>query len=198
MALSSDAYLEALLSLLPPGLAWPRENGEMVDLLAGLAEEPARISQRADDLLRECNPRTAVELLPEWEAEYGITPVPGATVDQRQQAVWYRHVSQGDIKRPHLGNVAASLGYLVYIRDYTTCMADWLCADDELIDDEPWIDMSAGVGEAGDTLSQEDAVLPWIWEVVVVFSPVVVPTPGLEAVLNDLKPPHIQLNFTYL
>jgi len=198
MALTGDAYLAQLQALLPSGLAWPRDAGVMTNLLTGLAQEPARIAGRVDDLLRELNPLTSVELLTDWEAEYQIMPSDGASIEERQHVVWFRHTASGDIKKPYLVALAASLGYTIYIQDYTTCMADWLCADDELILEEQWTDFSAGVGQAGDTLSQEDPVLNWIWEVVVVSSPGTPPTPGLEAVLNDLKPAHIQLNFTYL
>ena len=103
-----------------------------------------------------------------------------------------------DIKKPFYVAIAANMGYAIRIEDYTPSMSNWLCAGDELIDGEPWIDFSSGVGQAGDTLSQEDTVLPWIWQVIVISSPDTPPTPGLETVLVDLKPAHLQLNFTYL
>lgn len=102
------------------------------------------------------------------------------------------------IRKPFYVELAAALGYQIYIRDYIPAMSDWLCADDELIGDEPWMEFNAGVSLGGDYMAQEDTVTPWIWEVVVVSSPDAPPTPNLEAVLEDLKPAHIQLNFTYL
>lgn len=197
MALIAEDYLEQLQALLPLGPAWPRDpDTEMSRTLLGTAEEWARIDARAADLLREFNPGTAVELLPEWESEYGITPPAGATLEARQAAVAGKFMATGDIKKPYFVALAASMGYTIRIDDYTESMAGWQCTGDELLD-EPWAYFSAGIGAAGDTLAFEDVVLPWIWEVVVTAVPVNPPTPDLETVLQDLKPGHIQLNFTY-
>lgn len=103
-----------------------------------------------------------------------------------------------DIKTPFLVALAASLGYTIYIRDYTISMSDWLCADDELIEAEPMSLFSAGCGAAGESLASFDYWLNWIWEVVVVSSPENTPVPSLGQVLNNLKPAHIMLNFTWL
>ncbi len=102
------------------------------------------------------------------------------------------------ILKPFYVALAASLGYTIYIRDYTTAMSDWLCAGDEFIVDEPMISFSAGYGCSGDTLAFFDYWLNWIWEVVVVSSPETVPNPSLAQILSNLKPAQIMLNFTYL
>ena len=106
---------------------------------------------------------------------------------------------RGDIKKPYLVARAAAIGYTIRIDDYTPSMVGWLCIDDELIDAE-WENFSAGLGNAGDTLSQEDVVLPWIWLVVVLGAVEGVTTTldQLEVLLNDLKPAHILLNFELL
>jgi len=194
----AEDYLSQLQALLPPGEAWSRDgDASITQTLLGLAQEYARIDARAKDLQREFNPADAVELLPEWEAEYGITPPEGASIADRQRAVAYRYSAEGDIKKPYFVALAASMGYTIRIDDYTESMAGWQCAGDELLE-EPWAYFTAGIGAAGDTLAFEDVVLPWIWEVVVTAVPAAPPTPDLEAVLQDLKPAHIQLNFTYL
>ena len=194
----AEDYLSQLQALLPPGAAWSRDgDATITQTLLGLAQEYARIDARAKDLQRGFNPADAVELLPEWEAEYGITPPEGASIADRQRAVAYRYSVEGDIKKPHFVMLAASMGYTIRIDDYTESMAGWQCAGDELLED-PWRYFSAGLGAAGDTLAYEDVLLPWIWEVVVTAVPASPPTPDLETMLQDLKPAHIQLNFTYL
>lgn len=168
----------------------------VVDLeVEGAALDAAQA--RLNTLLAEVLPDTAVELLSKWEALYEITPPAGATLAARQAAVAGKFRATGDIKKPYFVLLAASMGYTIRIDDYTESMAGWQCAGDELLD-EPWAYFSAGIGAAGDTLAFEDVVLPWIWEVVVTAVPASPPTPNLEAVLQDLKPHHIQLNFTYL
>lgn len=197
MALTAEAYLEQFLVLLPGGPAWPRDpDGDLGRTLLGLADEFARIDGRAQDLLREFHPATAVELLPEWEAEYQITPPAGATIEARQQVASWRHTAEGDIKKPGLVALAAWLGYTIRIEDCIPSMAGWLCAGDELLE-EPWMEFNAGVSDAGDYLAQEDTILPWIWRVIVLAVPATPPTPGLEEVLRAWGPAHIQMNFDY-
>jgi len=87
-------FLQQLLSLLPPGLAWVRVQGDVLyKLLAGCAPEFARVQGRADQLLLEYNPATAVEMLPEHEFVNGLpdpcAPAP-TTVEARQAALLAR------------------------------------------------------------------------------------------------------------
>lgn len=167
---------------------------------AALAVEGAAFDAcqgRIDDLQGETFPDTAEELLAQWEALYEIIPAAGATLQARQAAVAGKFSARGDIKKPYFVALAASMGYTIRIDDYTESMAGWHCAGDELLEDG-WVYCSAGIGAAGDTLAFEDVLLPWIWEVVVTAVPASAPTPNLEQVLQDLKPDHIKLNFTYL
>jgi uncharacterized protein YmfQ (DUF2313 family) len=194
MALTASAYLAELQALLPPGAAWNLYAGVMTDFLTGLAQEPARIAGRADDLLLECNPLTAVETLPEWEAEYQITPPEGATTEERQLAVWHRHVTPGDIKMPYFVALAAAMGYTIRIDDYVESEADWLCSGDP-VTEEPWQFFQAGISMSGDTLAMENAILPWIWDVVILSTPNIIPTPDLATRLEILKPAHFLLNY---
>ncbi|MDR1519736.1 MAG: YmfQ family protein, partial [Planctomycetota bacterium] len=64
-------YREQLWQLMPRGLAWSRKpDGEEDRLLAGLAEELARMDARAIELcLKEFYAISTRELLPDWEIE---------------------------------------------------------------------------------------------------------------------------------
>ena len=161
-------------------------------------EQLDAVSTRIDELHQEIFPDTADELLIFWEAAYQITPPTGASLAARRAVVAGKLSTLGSAKKPALIALAASMGYIIYINDYIPSMADWLCCGDELIDEEPMINMSAGLGNAGDTLAYFDYYLNWIWEVVVVSVPATPPVPNLEQVLLDIKPADIQLNFTYL
>lgn len=59
-------------------------------LLLGLAQELARVDARVSDLLDEADPSTAVELLPEYEAELDLVAAP--TIAERQATVVARRV----------------------------------------------------------------------------------------------------------
>lgn len=142
-------------------------------------------------------PNTTDALLTEWERVYEITPPAGASLESRRLALVGKYQEAGDIKRPYFVALAAAMGYTIYIDDYTESQAGWQTAGAELLE-EPWIYLTAGVGLAGDTLASEDVRLPWLWEIVVLAVPAVLPSPSLEQVFADLHPPHYQLNFTYL
>jgi uncharacterized protein YmfQ (DUF2313 family) len=152
---------------------------------------------KIDALLEEIFPDTATLLLDRWEALYEIVPPEGAAVAERQAAVAERHCRKGDIKKPYFVALAAAMGYTIRIDDYIESQAGWLCAGDELLD-EPGQDFTAGVSGAGDYLGYtEDPILPFFWKVVVIGAGVG-PAADLEALLGDLKPGHMQLNFEYM
>jgi len=55
-------------SLLPPGRAWTAAPGTFLyQLLLGTSDELSRVSDRAANLVEESDPRTAFELLPDYE-----------------------------------------------------------------------------------------------------------------------------------
>lgn len=75
-----------LANLLPPGRVWRLGQESVLDaVLLGSADELDRIDARVDDLLDEADPRTADELLPEYEAELGL--VAAATIEERRANV---------------------------------------------------------------------------------------------------------------
>lgn len=198
MALTTADYLKLLQALLPSGRIWaPTADATLTRLLTAFAEEFAAVDLRGGELLLEADPRTATELLPEWEEFLGIVPAAGAGLAERRALVAYRLTASGDIKRPYFVALAGAMGYTIRIDDYTESQAGWQTAGAELLE-EPWIYLTAGCGLAGDFLASEDVRLPWIWEVVVLAVPAALPSPTLEEVLDDLRPPHYQLNFTYL
>lgn len=75
-ARSAESYASMLTALLPPGRLWRLLGaalGSLLDrLLLGSADELVRVDQRVADLLNEADPRTAFELLPEYERELAV------------------------------------------------------------------------------------------------------------------------------
>ena len=63
-----------LAALLPIGPAWPREyDSTLMALIGGLSQIWGDVDGRAADLLEtESDPRTTVELLPDWERAWGL------------------------------------------------------------------------------------------------------------------------------
>lgn len=84
-------YASALFALLPPGKLWRVVATKLYQFWLGCADELVRVHDRVADMLNETDPTTAVELLPEYEADLAIAP-PAATVAERQATIVSRKV----------------------------------------------------------------------------------------------------------
>jgi uncharacterized protein YmfQ (DUF2313 family) len=125
---SGDDYAQALISLLPQGQAWSRDPGStLVRALTGLAMFWGFVDDRAADLLEtESDPRTTIELLPDWERAWGL-PDPCVaeplTIGDRQTALVLKMTLLGAQSRAFFIGVAARLGYTITISEYAPFMA---------------------------------------------------------------------------
>jgi uncharacterized protein YmfQ (DUF2313 family) len=125
---SGDDYWEALSNLLPQGQAWPRAiDSALQRCIRGLAQIFGYVDARAADLLeRESDPRETVELLPDWERNWGLpdpcftTP---QTIGERQRALVNRMTLLGGQSRAWFQEVADEIGYPLVIREWSPFMA---------------------------------------------------------------------------
>ncbi len=75
MTTLGDQYGLQLLKLHPPGAAWPRDPTTIRGRFwAAIGDGVARIEAAALALLDEADPRTTVQMIPEWYAQLGIEP----------------------------------------------------------------------------------------------------------------------------
>ncbi|MBJ7537156.1 YmfQ family protein [Marinomonas transparens] len=122
----ASQYQQTLLALLPQGSAWPRNpDSELGKLMAGLAEELARIDQRALEVLNESHPSQAYETFAEWEEEYGLPdPCSGAnpSFQERLAALLQTYRMQGSQNREFFIEMASIMGYEITITEYQTSM----------------------------------------------------------------------------
>src|ERR1700756_282110 len=123
---SGSDYTEAFLSLLPQGQAWPKHapGSVLVQGITGLCDYWGFVDGRAADLLEiESDPRSTVELLPDWERNWGL-PDPcykaPQTIGQRQLALVMRMTMQGAQSREFFISVASMIGYDITITEYRT------------------------------------------------------------------------------
>ena len=121
-------YAEALLQLLPHGPAWPRhEDSIFVQTVTGLAQIWGDVDGRAADLLEnESDPRTTVELLPDWERAWGL-PDPcfegtATSIAQRQALLMLKMTFMGGASRNMFQEMAFTLGYRITISEYSPFM----------------------------------------------------------------------------
>jgi uncharacterized protein YmfQ (DUF2313 family) len=120
---SGDDYADAYLALLPHGPAWSRDPlGTLVSFCYGLCQYWGFVDSRAADLLEtESDPRSTLELLPDWERAWGL-PDPCVTEPQgvaaRRTALVTKMTMLGGQSRQFFINLAAALGYTVTITEY--------------------------------------------------------------------------------
>jgi len=121
--MSVDDYYLALLHLLPPGKAFPRNDaGVMKATLMAMAVELAAVDARIDALIEEADPRTTLELLADWERVCGLDALD--TVALRQIAVTDKLTDIGGQSRAFFIAVALKFGFVITITEFRpyTCI----------------------------------------------------------------------------
>lgn len=111
----TDDVLAELLALLPPGWVWPRDaDTALARVLRGPAEEIARLEAAAAALLAQVDPRTANELLPDYERVLGPDPCGRdlllTGLDERRRAAHQRWTAGGLQTPAYFEAIAAQLG----------------------------------------------------------------------------------------
>lgn len=135
MAPAPNKYARMMLALLPPGKVW-RLIGESLTaaLFAACADELGRVDGRVGDLLNEADPSTAVELLPDYEAELALDST-GSNAERQARIVArlvarqrYRPVDFQTALAPLLAQDAAD----VVVMERSHAFADSLGDDREI------------------------------------------------------------------
>lgn len=124
-----EDYAEALAALLPTGEAWSRDpDSDLMGYVRGQAEVwGALVDPRAADLLQlELDPRYTTEMLPDWERAFGL-PDPCVqepyTLEERRLALINRIAAEGGQSRAYFYGIAARLGYVIRIIEYSPFQA---------------------------------------------------------------------------
>src|SRR5215831_18041119 len=128
-------YAQAFLALLPTGPAWPRHAwSTLAQTVFGLADYWGFVDGRAADLLEiESDPRSTVELLPDWERNWGLPdPCYSApqTISERQFALVQRMTLLGSQSRQFYIDFAKQLGYDITISEFRPFMVGIDCCGD--------------------------------------------------------------------
>ncbi|MFB0874557.1 YmfQ family protein [Sphingobium sp. sgz301303] len=194
--MAAAAYLAQMQALLPRGAAWARETGSMLSaLLSAFAQECARLDARAHALLEEVDPRTASEMLGDWEAVLGLPDTCTAAetqIDARRRAAWRKLAYQAGQTPAFFVSLAATMGYQIVIHefdpdvdDYAPSLAAEVAAGRwrfvwrvEVVNVTPFILFRAG-SRAGERLLEGGAAS------------------SLECVFQAAKPAHTHVIFTY-
>ena len=192
--MTADQYRQQLVALLPKGAAWVRQNTtRLAKLLDAMAQELARLDRRADELVRESDPRSTSEMLPDWERVCGLPdPCVGelGTVQQRRNAVIARLTGTGGASPQFFIDLSASLGFDVTITEFRPFRAGMSAAGDALTNG-PWV-FTWRVNAPADTITPFRAGGGAAGEPLRAWG-----NDRLECVLSRVKPAHTHLLFGY-
>lgn len=120
---STADYTAAVQALLPRGRVWPRDpDATMTRVARAIAAGFSRSNARANYLLQDAFPATAVELLPEWISALGV-PGPFGTLaptTEGQQAQVVAALSNvGGQSAEYFIQLLASYGRVATITNFT-------------------------------------------------------------------------------
>jgi uncharacterized protein YmfQ (DUF2313 family) len=125
---SGDDYAVALTALLPLGQAWPRqEDSVLMKVNRGLAQVWGYVDGRAADLLEiESDPRATVEMIRDWERNWGLPDPclshPPTDLIARRQALVAKMTMLGAQSRQFFVDIGRELGYDIVITEYSPYM----------------------------------------------------------------------------
>lgn len=111
----SEQYATVLDQLLPPGRLWRWDAGTNArNLLRALGYVFDRIELRGIDLLKEFDPATMQELVPDWERVLGLpgdNPSPPTTLAGRRAAISAKLLGNEDPTPAFFEELAKAIGY---------------------------------------------------------------------------------------
>ena len=126
---TGEDYRDAFLQLLPQGQAWPKHalDGVLWRTCDGLNYYWGFVDSRAGDLLEtESDPRLTMELLPDWERNWGLPDPclknPPTDLDGRHAALIAKMTMLGGQSRQFFIDVALTFGYTITITEYAPYM----------------------------------------------------------------------------
>ncbi len=126
MARSESQVLDELLTLTPPGWALPHDPASVwASFLAPWANEASLIESTAEGLLLELDPRTCVNLLPDYERCLGPDPYGrdatgnDLTTTQLATLAYERWTERGNANPADFVALAAQSGIAITVTTYT-------------------------------------------------------------------------------
>jgi uncharacterized protein YmfQ (DUF2313 family) len=138
--MDASAYLSQLRALLPPGAALLREPGGRVERVLGVAAaELARVDARAAAVREEADPRTAAEMIDDWERLLGLPDECSAgltLLEQRRAAVVARLIERLAPTPATIEAVSLAFGVRVSVVEFETYNCEMDC--EQPVTDEAW------------------------------------------------------------
>lgn len=115
--------LNALMQLMPPGIALDTESEEVSDLLKKIAKELNAYADQEEALFFEIDPRFVLLLLVQYEYSLGLPDecsVGAQTIQERREAIYNKMLDTGGARRVRFIDILKRLGQKVAIIDRFT------------------------------------------------------------------------------
>lgn len=139
---TQEEYARMVKQLLPPGPAW--ERGDATSMIAMMievwAEELARVDSRVRTLVREADPRFAVETFKDWLDDWGLPDDclrawADMNVTTLRTLLLYKIKTIGRQDRQYFIDLAEMFGYRIVIDEFRThtvqsTAMDGLCGEE--------------------------------------------------------------------
>ena len=191
-------YSRMLKQLLPPGPAWPR--GDATSLMGMMievwAEEFSRVDSRVRALMREADPRFAVETFENWLDDWGlpddcIRAWSSANQTTLRTLLMYKIKNIGRQDRSYFFELAEMFGYRIVIDEFRQHSVQSTSMD--AVCGENWrhvwrVDVMTGAGSVmgyHNTLGPVNEALAWWGDRLI------------ECLIKRYKPAHTDLYFGY-
>ncbi len=122
MARLASKVLQSIVARVPSGFALGNRGGVFEAMLGMAAEEIVKVELRAEQLMDETDPRSARELLPDFERVLGPDPCgrdkAALSIEERQRLAHQRWTATGGQSRAYMIQVAANLGVAITIDEF--------------------------------------------------------------------------------
>jgi uncharacterized protein YmfQ (DUF2313 family) len=205
---NGDDYTHALLALLPTGPAWTREIGTVLyKTCNGLAGIFGYVDSRAGDFLeRESDPRKTMEMLSDWERNWGLPDecffFNGGDIAGRHRVLMQKMTMLGGQSRAFFIEIAAELGYVITIHEHSPFMVG-ISRCGSTLDDAGFQRWEIGPPEIRFYWSIQVAGVSLVWFRATAGQSAIDPhlrigyPTDLECILNIWKPAHTQIVLDY-
>lgn len=119
---SLNEYTKVFLDLLPPGDFFETDpEAAFYKLAEAISQTFVEIDQSIDDLVSESYPDTTVDLLPEWEKNYGLPDACtnyNESIQERQKDLVAKYAAKGGQSVAYFIMLAEFLGYTITITEF--------------------------------------------------------------------------------
>lgn len=172
--MTEDDFLHFLQTLLPEGPAWTRSpKSNLTKILQAKAAMLFLTYQRAQKVIREANPRTAEEMLPDWEETCQLDGT-GSTSERQSNLVGFL-TEQNSQAINSYKKIAEQLGVAI-----------------EILSHEPF---RAGYSQCGGLCECGDEDIIFFWEVLIISAVSDKAVETLIEIFNRKNQAHLVLTF---